>query len=103
MKRFKRQNFSNEEVKRLNDNCAVSFDSILPFPMLSGIIIPNIIMLSGIDKIINHGLGVPYTGWFIIRQNAAASIYESSTVNTLQDLQIILKSSANVTVSLFIF
>lgn len=88
--------------QRLQDNIANSFNQFEKLPQLDSVIVKNVAITTN-DTIINHKLNREVQGWQIVRQNANAVVYESSTVNTQPSSTIILKASANCTVSILFF
>jgi hypothetical protein len=67
--------------------------------LLQGNILPNVNLING-STTFNHYLGRGLMGWFVVDQNAAATIYRSKPLNTQT---LTLTSDAEVTVSLWIF
>lgn len=61
--------------------------------------------LSASSNTIKHTLGRTLKGWFIVRQRAAATIYDTQDTLTAQEQTVILKltSSAAVTVDIYVF
>jgi hypothetical protein len=54
-------------------------------------------------NIINHLLQQPLQGWKIVRQRAAASIYDSQDTNSSPQLTLYLQTSADVLIDLEVF
>jgi len=79
---------------------ATQLDPVIANPLLQGQILPPQILVSG-NNVINHGLQRNIQGWIVIRINAAATIYE--TTSTMPILTLNLNSSAPCTVSLLVF
>lgn len=52
---------------------------------------------------INHKLGKNLTGWSVIRQRSAASIYDNQDSNQMPNLTLVLVSDADVSVDLEVF
>ena len=73
-------------------------------PLISNVlndvsVLTNVVLING-ATVINHKLGKMQQGWFIVDQNAAASIYRSAPFNTTT---LTLTSNAAVTVSIGVF
>lgn len=73
-------------------------------PLLSNVLpqgemITDVSLINGASTF-NHYLGRQMTGWFIIDQNGAASIYRSQPLNSQT---LTLTSNAAVTVNLWVF
>lgn len=50
-----------------------------------------------------HQLGRALQGWIVVRSNANAAVWDLQATNKRPDLQLVLKASAAVTVSLWVF
>jgi hypothetical protein len=66
------------------------------------ILLKSVSLKSGSNSV-NHTLGKQLVGWFIVRQRAAASIYDNQDSNQHQTLTLILVSSASAVVDLLVF
>lgn len=74
-------------------------DPILANPSNSSLILKNIALSIG-DNTINHKLGRKLIGWKIIRQRAAAVIYDKQDDNQMPNLTLILNTDADVVVDI---
>jgi len=75
-------------------------------PFLEGQLIESVNLTSGSgtqDNSIGHSLRRPYSGFFVTLSNAAANVSESPTLNNSKSSSIILRTSSDVTVSLWVF
>lgn len=75
-------------------------------PMLSNSlnsvqILKNVALING-TTVINHKLGFPMNGWFIVDQTSAASIYRPTTAS-FNSQTLTLVSSAATTINLGVF
>lgn len=77
-------------------------DPLLKNPLNSASILKNQSLQAG-SNTINHLLGTPLQGWYVIRQRAAATIYDLQDNNQMPQLTLILNSSAPVVVDLVVF
>lgn len=100
MKSFKRVHTPNELLNRVQDNMSLFADALVKIPLLDGILIKDVV-LGTTEVRINHTLGREPQGWIIVKKNAAADIYESSS--TLTDRYLSLTATATVTASIWIF
>lgn len=89
--------------QRLQDSVASSFQYFEKLPQLDSVIVENVVLTSGVDNQVEHKLNRKIVGWQIIRKNANADVWESSTANNIPSSVIILRSSATVTVSFIFF
>ena len=71
-------------------------------PIINGKMLKDI-ALTGEAKTIQHTLGRAYMGWFVVRQNADAGVWEPFQNNPKPDVNLVLKASLPVTVSLWVF
>lgn len=71
-------------------------------PINGGTILVSIELSSG-DNTISHKLSQKPQGWFIVRQRGAATIYDKQDDNQNADKTLVLNSSADVTVDIFVF
>lgn len=70
-------------------------------PLLDGLLIEAITLgTTAVD--VPHGLGRAYRGWFVVRTNGTATIYEPS-VPALRDRFIRLQATGTVVVTLWVF
>lgn len=72
-------------------------------PLLDGVLLEGEDLLSAGDTTVYHGLQRAYRGYLIVKKDANAVVYESDTDNESKKEKIILKCSANVTVSIWVF
>lgn len=94
---------SNYELSRIQEFTKQSFDELpTKFPLLNGAFVEDVEITSS-DTPINHKLSRNITGWAVVRKDAQGDVWESATVNPRPRDQVILKSSATVTVTLYFF
>lgn len=77
-------------------------DPALASPTSIPTILKEITLKTG-SNTINHRLDAKLQGWQIVRQRAAASIYDNQDSNQTPELTLTLISSANVVVDLVVF
>lgn len=92
----------SKDLLLIQTNWSSQINPVLSLPINQGIILKSIVLTTG-ENTINHKLGRPLQGWFLVRQRALASIYDKQDTNTYPQLSLILQSNANVTVDLFVF
>src|SRR5437773_494086 len=102
MARLRRVQTQNRELNQVQANLAELIEAPLSSPLLNGNILGNQALLTG-DNTIVHKLGRTLQGWAIVRQRAAASIYDKQATNATPDKTLILHTSAPVTVDLLVF
>lgn len=96
---FRRFNFKDDLLARLQDNIGESLDSLLPVELLNGVRHESFTVGTG-DTVLNHLLGRLPRGWIIIAvYGSANSIWETGR-NTSS---LTLRASASVRVDLWVF
>lgn len=90
---------SDQTLMLLQKQWLSQLNPLLNVPIVQGSELKNIKLVSGANTF-NHYLGKQMTGWFVIDQNAVASIYRSLPLN---NQTLTLTSNAAVTVSLWVF
>lgn len=83
----------------LQTNWAAIINPLIKNPISKGIFLPGVALVSG-TNVINHLLGRKQQGWIVSDIDAVASIYRSEPLN---NLTLTLNSSANCTVTLYVF
>lgn len=99
-KDFKRLNFKDQDLNRIQDNVDAAINPLLKLPLLDGIFLVDV-TIKVTDTAIPHRLNRPFKGWVMTAKNAAGDIYEGT--NTKPELFLVLKASSQVIVDLWIF
>jgi len=102
MNKLRRVQTQDREVNQLQSNVAEVLDPIAALPVINGNILTNVALLAG-DNSINHKLGMRLTGWIVIRQRAAAEIFDKQVTNPTPTVTLVLNVSAPVVVDLYVF
>jgi hypothetical protein len=104
MQPYVRSGTHQPDLQRVENSLIASFQSIITNPLLNSPTLKKAVVLtSGVDNVVDHGLSRPVTGWIIVDKNASADIYQSTTVNTMPTTSIMLKTTNTVTVSILFF
>ena len=99
--KFFRKVFSDDEaLNRLQTNIEAAVATALKNPLLDGALVEDVKLEVG-NNIVNHKLGRKYKGYIIVKQNVVANFYKVD--NNFTDKHIVLNSSAQVTVSIWVF
>jgi hypothetical protein len=93
---------TDQDLMTVQQNLTRTLNPIFSTQTLGGNILSNITLTIG-SNTINHKLGRNLSGWQIIRQRAAASIFDTQDNNKTPDLTLTLTSSAPVSVDLYVF
>ena len=78
---------------------ASELNPVLANDLIQGILLKGTKLSIG-SNVINHLLGRTMVGWYVVDQDAAASIYRSAPLN---DQTLTLTSNAVTTVNLWVF
>ena len=87
------------ELSMMESQWKARLDPILSIPMLSGVQLTSVALVSGTNTI-NHRLDRIQQGWIITDEQSAATIYRSAPFN---DKTLTLTASAPVIVSLWVY
>lgn len=86
----------------MQNQWATTLNPIITRAQNNSLILKSISLQSGANSI-NHLLGRKLQGWKIVRQRAAASIYDDQDSNPTPNLTLALVSDADVVVDLEVF
>jgi hypothetical protein len=96
--------FTEDKLQqRLQDSIANSFSVLEQLPQLDSNIVTDVNLIAGGDNEVVHKLNRPIQGWHIVRIDAAAIVYESSTVNVQPSAVVIFRTTVNCKVSILFF
>ncbi len=99
-KAFKKTYTENQDLNNMQENVEEVVAPLLKNPLLDGQVLSNIELTTGSNSI-SHKLGRKLQGWLIVDKDDVADVYrETSPTPTLT---LVLNSSANVTISLYVF
>lgn len=99
---FKKVRTEDFELSRIQDNIDETLRSLsVSSPIVGGVFVTATIGTA--DTPVNHTLGRAYLGWIVCDKSGVGDVYRSSTTNPRPKDQIILKSTASVTVKLLVF
>jgi len=102
MAQLKTLKLEDEVHNRIQDNTKKAVAQINSNSLTSGTVLTSIALKSG-SNTINHKLGKTLTGWFIVRQRASAIIYDQQDSNKTPSQTLVLNSSVDVTVDIYVF
>ena len=92
----------NQTLTMVQTKWAAELNPLLSNLLNSGSVLKSVKLTSGAN-VINHKLGRPLQGWFIVRQRSAGTVYDTQDSNTMPALTLQLTASAAITVDLFVF
>ena len=93
---------NNKDFVMMQNKWKSALDPVLSNPTIQGFILKDVALASGTNTI-NHLLGRKLVGWNVVRQRGAAALYDEQDANQMQDLTLVLISSAAVSVDLMVF
>ena len=100
LKEFKKLHIKEFETSRLQSNVAEYVNQITSNPTLDFRILEDI-SVSTTATDIDHGLGRPVLGYFIIKSNAQVTIFD--TTSTTPNVTVKITASATATINLYVF
>lgn len=100
--KFTKVNTPDKTVNMIQDGLIRTLNPIFDTPTLNGVLLSEVPLISG-TNIINHRLSRNLIGWQIVRQRAAASIYDDQDNNSTPSINLILISDAAVIVDIYCF
>lgn len=92
----------DKNLSTLQTEWAKQLNPIIALPLNNGVRLVSVRLLTG-DNVIDHRLGRKLLGWQLSRIRAAATIYDKQDDNQSPDLTLVLNTSANVTVDLYVW
>lgn len=92
----------DRNVNQLQQNITQALNPMLKNPLLNGYILTEISLAAGAN-IIEHGLGRPLIGWFLVRRRANESVYDTQDSNTSPSTTLQLTASGAVVVDIYVF
>jgi hypothetical protein len=90
------------QFNKLVDNLTTTLQTFSNKPQITNTVIKTKVSLKSGNNLIQTGLNTPLTGWYIIRQRGAATIYDTQDTNN-NDNYLALNSSAAVVIDLILF
>ena len=103
MRDFKKINIKDYETSQLQNNTAEFISQLTSNPTLSGLLIEDVSLTFGSTTTVNHGLGRTIRGFVIVYKNNSVEVWADDANQTLPAKQLILSTSADATISLWVF
>lgn len=100
---FKKINTDNYELQKVQDSVAAAFQTLGMNYMINGELLKDVTLQSGVDNQVQHKLSRVPNGFFVVDKNATADVWQSTTANKIKDRILLLRSSATVTINLWVF
>lgn len=93
---------TDRNVNQLQQNISQAVNPVISNAITQGTILSNQTLNSG-STTIQTKLNKQLTGWLIIRQRGSATVYDNQDSNNQKSTSLILVSSAQVSVDLYVF
>lgn len=90
------------ELSMLQTSWTSQLNPLLADPLIQGHLLQSVTLTSG-SNTISHKLGRALVGWIPTRVRASATFFDTQDSNQQADLTLLLTSSANVVVDLYVF
>ena len=103
MRSFKKINTAVFDIQRVQENAATTFADITQIAFLNGTAV-QATLNNATDTSVEHGLGRDPIGYFATScSSPGGAVFESATVNNLRTKFLLLRATASVSVTLWIF
>jgi len=83
------------ELDKVQENIAQVLNPLLKNPLVNGVLLTKVQLANGTTNV-EHKLGREPLGWIIVRQDAAALIYEPSTAINKARLLTLISNAATI-------
>ena len=106
LRAFRKIRVKDQQLDDVQTNVANTLTPVLKSLIVDGVLIKDIDLVSGVNRI-NHTLGRVPEGWIIVDRNTTATVFKTiptTAANTITDSSTIsLTSSGTVKVSIWFF
>lgn len=103
VKTLKKLSSENPETNKIQDNTQAALDPVLKSPLLNGTLLQNIKLQVSKNNDVDHKLNRNLRGWILVRQRAEATIWDLQDSNNLSKKTLRLRTTADVTVDIWVF
>jgi len=102
-RKFQSQFHLSSALSGLQGNIQRFADSVSDSSIIDGILIEDVRLKTGQDNTVGHSLDRPINGYIPVRRDANSVIFDSSTKPRRPRDEFIVKCSADVTVTFWVF
>lgn len=102
MPKLQRIQTGDRVLNMIQDNVSNILDPYSSKEILQGQLLQNVSLSSGTNNI-PHKLERALIGWFIVRQRAAGTVYDTQDTNSVPNLFLRLIASADMSVDIYVF
>lgn len=99
---IKRVQIEDRLLQQMQTNLIEAINPTLNNLLVQGLFLQKVSLSAG-SNIIPTMLNRPLNGWFITRQRASASVYDTQDTNLTPSQNLVLVASAPVVVDLYVF
>lgn len=92
----------NEAVDKALRPIEADLARIKEHPLFRGVYL-DVDLVTGTPKRITHGLGRPWQGWFVTRNDADTGPYEVNRSSTDRKRELWLQAGGNVSLTIYLF
>jgi hypothetical protein len=103
LKAFKKIRTDSGNLDEVQENIEDVLTPFIRSQIIDGVLIRDISLSSGIDNKVNHKLGRKPTGWLLVRKRAQGDVWDLQDSNRTPSKTLVLRSSTNIVVDLWIF
>ncbi len=100
---FRKVRTKNDDVQLLQDAVAVVLQDVRSRTLLDGRLVSGVVLAAGVVNVVDHFLERAPQGYVVVKSSAAASVYDTQDGNVTPKRSLHLWTSADVTVSLWVF
>ncbi len=90
------------DLPQMQTKWASQLNPVISNLLVQGQLLQDVSLINGVT-VVNHKLGRKLIGWFIVGQDAQASLWDSQTSNQTPQLTLVLNSNADVNCSIWVF
>lgn len=101
MKAVKKVSTQLADLNKVQENIQAAVDPIIMCPLVNGVLLVNIRVLTGQANMVPHKLGRRPRGWFVVSPKQDVRVWEE--FSELPSSMLKLQSSANATINLWVF
>lgn len=100
---FKKVANTNEETSKLQERLQEFFTPIQKCPLIDGVLLTNISLVSSGTNSVAHKLNRAPLGWLVVRNRSNSIIWDTQDTNSLKTKSLSLQASSNTVVDLWVF
>lgn len=103
LSRWISENIKDTALARTLARARLMFEEIQAKQIIDGLLLQTVALTTGVVNNIPHKLGRNAIGYMIVNRSADCRIWDDQLTNTEKELYLKLRTSANVTVDIWVF